>query len=54
MEVKDMYTKGLSVKLDIRLTVNQLNKLCELAEKRKINVSQLLRYIIDDYLRRFS
>ena len=49
-----MYTKGLSVKLDIRLKVNQLNRLCELAEKRNVSVSYLVRYIIDDYLRRFS
>lgn len=47
-----MYIKNLTRKIDIRISDEQYDKLCEIAATRKIKVSELIRYIISDYLRK--
>ena len=48
-----MYIKNLTRKIDIRISDEKYDKLCEIAAIRKIKVSELIRYIISDYLRKF-
>ena len=49
-----MYRMNLSIKINLRLSSEQYDRLCLLSAKRNIKVSELIRYIIDDYLRKFK
>lgn len=49
-----MYTQNLKTKINLRLSNNDYDELCKLAAERGVSVSGLLRYIIRDYLRRFT
>lgn len=49
-----MYHKNLSNKLNIRITNDQYNYLCDIAKKRKITTSMLIRYILGEYVRNYK
>lgn len=48
-----MYHKNLNNKISIRCSIKQYDKLCIIAAARKITVSNLIRYIISDYLNKY-
>lgn len=49
-----MYHKNLHNKLNIRITNEQYNVLCDIADRRKISVSMLIRYILSEYVRNYK
>lgn len=48
-----MYHKNLLYKITFRLNPKQYDKLCELAVVRHTSVSNLIRYIVAEYLRNY-
>lgn len=48
-----MYHKNLIHKINIRLSIAQYNELKRISEERKTNISNLIRYIIADYIRKY-
>ena len=49
-----MYHKNLNTKLNIRITNEQYNYICDIAKRRKISPSMLIRYIIAEYVRNYK
>ena len=54
LEGDTMYKKNLDSVVKLRLTSKQYDSLLKLASSRKVTVSYLLRYIINDYLIHFG